>query len=302
MKYSIKFTLSLVFTLIFSFAAQAQNSEWIRVQSDNGEFSIEVPAEYNFFADKNGFSVSVANNDHQLKEMTMLRAFHEKTLLSFESYKASKKDLDALREKESRNGKTVEIKESDYKIKQVVFETKDSYTVKKYFNSKNYIYVLTASTRNGETRATKRFFDSMIFKPDVKVPESTLKAVSFSALKATPIEIETKPTKLPPPDNQSDQPTTFEKDENITKLIIALKPFPSFTESARMKQEQGKIRLRVTFSKEGWISKISLLQTLQEGLLRQAVFAAIRIKFLPQEKNNEPVTVTKTIEYTFSIY
>ena len=84
--------------------------------------------------------------------------------------------------------------------------------------------------------------------------------------------------------------------------MIVSKPFASYTDAARSNGEQGIIRMRITFSKEGRISKLALVQTLKEGLQRQAVFAAIRIKFIPQEKNNEPLTVTKLIEYSFNIY
>lgn len=38
--------------------AQENVAEWVRVQNDNGEFSIEVPTKHNYFYDKEGFSVS----------------------------------------------------------------------------------------------------------------------------------------------------------------------------------------------------------------------------------------------------
>jgi Gram-negative bacterial TonB protein C-terminal len=301
MKHSTKFTLFLIFTLIFSFAAQAQNSEWIRTYSDNGEFSIEVPAEYGFFADKDGFSVSAYFDTFYLREMNMLNAYQEKTLLSFETYKANNAALEAIREKESRGGKISDGKKSGYKYKQVVMETADSYAVKRYFSSKNYIYILTAATRKGETAAMKRFFDSVRFQPGGRVASSS-EDVAFAALKASPIEIDSAPDKVPPTDTKPNLPTPTVADESVSKLVIVSKPLASYSEAARSKLEQGIIRMRITFSKDGPISKLALLQTLQEGLLRQAVFAAIRIKFIPQEKNNEPLTVTKVIEYSFNIY
>jgi hypothetical protein len=300
MKKLNKISLGLIFTLIFSFAVQAQTSEWIRTQSDNGEFSIEIPAKYGFFADKSGFSISDSGNSYLLADMNMFNAYHEKTTLSFESYKAGKGALDALQEKETKNGKSSKIKTADYKMKQYIFETKDSYMVRRYFSSKNYIYILTAASRTGETAAMKRFFDSMRFNPKGKIADSTAKVVLFSALQATPIEMDSAEVDTKPTDNES--PMLNSEDDKITKLLILYKPLASYTNAARQKMEQGNIRMRIAFSKDGRITNVRVLQQLQAGLLRQAVFSAIRIKFLPQEKNNEPVNVSKLIEYSFNIY
>jgi hypothetical protein len=304
----------VIFTFILMALAQwtvdAQNAPagrvagWIRVQSDNGEFSVEVPAEYGFFADKDGFSIGGSSGEYLLREMNMLNAFQEKTLVSFESYRAPKSALDVMREidKQSGDGKTSEIKTAEYKIKQVVFETADSYTVKRYLSSKNHIYVMTAAARGGETPAMKRYLDSLVFKPGAKAPAPALDAVSFAALKATPIEIETKPAPATTPVDSRPGLPPADPNEKIAKLVIISKPRVSYTEAARQKYEQGVVAMRIAFAKEGRISKIVILRSLREGLLRQSVFAALRIKFLPQEINNGPVTVTKLVEYSFSIY
>jgi Gram-negative bacterial TonB protein C-terminal len=300
MKIINKLLLSLIVTLIVSFTVQAQTSEWIRTQSDNGEFSIEIPAKYGFFADKNGFTISDSANNYLLADMNMFNAYYEKTLLSFESYKAGKSALNVLQEKETKNGKSSEIKTADYKMKQYIFETEDSYMVRRYFSSKDHIYILTAASRTGETPAMKRFFDSMKFNPKGKIADSTAKVVLFSALQATPIEMDSASVDTKSGDNKL--PMTNSKDDETTKLLILYKPLASYTDAARQKMEQGNVRMRIAFSKDGRISKVQVLQQLEAGLLRQAIFSAIRIKFLPQEKNNEPVTVSKLIEYSFNIY
>ena len=279
--------------------AQADQTGWIRVVSDNGEFSVEVPAEYGFFADKDGFTASGSFDRYALKEMRMLNAYAEKTLISFESYKVNKGAIEALSRIEVRKGKVSEIESGDLKIKQIVLQTPESYAVRKYFSSKNHIYVLTAASRTGETAAMKRFFDSLVFDADAKAPNPALKAVAFSALKGTPIDVDAAPDKPLPKPGTTIQPTPDEKDD--AKLVIVSKPLASYTDAARRSAEQGIVRLRVTYSKDGRISKISTLQTLGQGLLRQCIFAAIRIKFLPQERNGVPITVTKPVEYSFDI-
>ncbi|MCA1624562.1 MAG: energy transducer TonB [Acidobacteria bacterium] len=308
-----KFILTLFGIVLFSTLINAQNqtADWIRVQSDNGEFSIEVPAEYGFFADKDGFSVSFNSGTYFLQQMKMLNAFREKTLISVESYRANKSALDIIRERDNfrKEGESSEIKRGDFRIKQIVMRNNGVYSVRQYFNSKNYVYILTAASRNSETPTLRRFLDSLIFKfTDSKTNQATpsepqVKTVLISALKLTAIEIDTNLKPLPKPDNSAKDlavPTT--KVENSQPVVILYKPPPSFTEAARMTREQGVIRLRLDFSRDGYISKIAILNSLKEGLLRQGVFAALRIKFLPQEKDGEPQTVTKVVEYSFDIY
>lgn len=279
-------------------AAFAQENDWKRVASDNGEFAIEVPANSNYFFDNDGFTVSDSGESYQVTELRMINAYQEKTLMVVESYRANRNALNVMREKEARAGKMSEIKGDGYKIKQVIEQTPEFYAVKKFFASKEFIYILTAASRSGETPAMKRFFDSMAFKPDGQVPETTPKAVAFSKLKQTRVEIEEYADIKP--DNTTPKPPNIV--EKITKLAIVSKPNPSFTKAARRNEETGKIRLRVTFAKEGRVSKITILQRLESGLLRQAILAAIRIKFLPQEKDGELMTVARTVEYGFSIY
>lgn len=307
-----KFFLTLIGIFLFSTLINAQNqtTDWVRVQSDNGEFSIEVPAEYAFFADKDGFSVASSSDTHFLREMNMLNAFHEKTLLSFESYKASKTGLDIIRERDSeREKESSEIKREGYRVKQIISRNENTYTVRQYFNSKNHIYILTAASRDGETPTLKRFLESMVLKPSgaktnqAPAIESKLKTIAFSGLKATPIEIDANPQPLKKPDDSSNVlPAPMIKNDNTLPIVMLYKPRASYTEAARMKQEREVIRLRLDFSQAGYVSKIAFLNSLGEGLLRQAVFAALRIKFLPPEKDGKPLSVTKMVEYGFAIY
>ncbi len=92
------------------------------------------------------------------------------------------------------------------------------------------------------------------------------------------------------------------KDPLSLGLVIAAKPRPPYTDSARQNQEQGTVILRVTFMKNGSIGTVSVIKSLGYGLTEQAIAAARRIVFLPVKLENENVTVVKQVEYTFSIY
>jgi hypothetical protein len=309
----IRVLVALTVILIFQGFCLAQTNQaddWIRVQSDDSEFSIEVPAKYGFFHDTDGFLLTDDSKTYRLKEMNMLNAFYEKTLLSFESYETSnpKTLADIFQKREQKNGQLSEIQRGDIHIKQILFKIENTFAVQQFILSKTHLYILTAASRNGETPALKRFLDSLIFKPaDVKTNQTQavspkLKIVPFSALIMSSLDVDKNPAPPKKPDNSKSSAPSLPKDENSLSTIIITKPRPSFTEAARNDFETGKIQLRLTFSEEGRITKIGFLKSLRDGLVREAVLAALRIKFLPAEKDGKPQTVSKVLEYSFSIY
>jgi TonB family protein len=89
------------------------------------------------------------------------------------------------------------------------------------------------------------------------------------------------------------------KDQGVK---IVSKPRAIYTDEARTNQIQGKVVLRVTFSVNQQIGAISIVSGLPDGLTEQAIAAARNIKFEPAKQNGKPISVTKLIEYTFTIY
>ena len=87
-----------------------------------------------------------------------------------------------------------------------------------------------------------------------------------------------------------------------TGLNILSKPRPGYTDSARQANIQGTVILRVTFLGSGQIGSISPVKGLPNGLTEQAIAAARRINFEPKKVDGVGQTVTRQIEYTFSIY
>jgi TonB family protein len=87
-----------------------------------------------------------------------------------------------------------------------------------------------------------------------------------------------------------------------TGLNILSKPRPGYTDSARQANIQGTVILRVTFLANGQIGSISPVKGLPNGLTEQAIAAARRISFEPKKVDGVGQSVTRQIEYTFSIY
>ena len=85
-------------------------------------------------------------------------------------------------------------------------------------------------------------------------------------------------------------------------IKILSKPRPGYTDSARQANIHGTVILRVTFLASGQVGSISPVKGLGNGLTEQAIAAARRIAFEPAKTNGVSQSVTKQIEYTFSIY
>ncbi|MFM9904196.1 MAG: TonB family protein [Pyrinomonadaceae bacterium] len=105
------------------------------------------------------------------------------------------------------------------------------------------------------------------------------------------------------PGGGSDGPPPPVVPRGVTQGIkILSKPRPGYTDAARQNNIQGTVILRVTFLGSGQIGSISPVKGLGNGLTEQAIAAARRISFEPAKTNGVGQTVTKQIEYTFSIY
>jgi TonB family protein len=91
-------------------------------------------------------------------------------------------------------------------------------------------------------------------------------------------------------------------DKSEAALTIALKQRAMYTEAARQKQVQGKVVLRVTFQANGAIGEITPISELSHGLTEAAIAAARKIVFIPAQKDGVRYSVTKPVEYTFTIY
>ncbi len=300
MKSPIAFILGVIF--IFTQAAIAQptpSDKWTRLQTDNGEFSIEVPESFSYFYDSDGFQVSEGGTDFRLRDVNFVNAFHDGTLVSFEVYRGTSSALDPLAKSAVYKG--IGLKNVDFKgiqVKEFVRKNDQSYFVSRCFRSKEFIYVVSALSREAETPVMKHFFESLRFAKGSKSasPEFT----RLSKLHVTPVDIRTKdvaPMQSTPP---VDKPATPAPDDKL--LVIGSKPKAHYIVAAREKNVQGSIQLRLELAPNGYVPRIEVLKSLPQGLFRQVVFAAMRIKFLPAEKNRQPIAVQRVLEYSFSIY
>lgn len=108
--------------------------------------------------------------------------------------------------------------------------------------------------------------------------------------------------------SETDKITTKAPQGKTEGVRIISKPLLSNNISGRFNEERlkllsgKKVVLRVVFSANGEIGAISVISGLPEGLTEEAIAAAKKIKFEPAMKRGKAVTVTRKVEYTFTIY
>ena len=85
-------------------------------------------------------------------------------------------------------------------------------------------------------------------------------------------------------------------------LKVLSKPKAIYTDTAKDDDLEGTVLLRVTFQANGQIGGISVIKSLPDGLTDAAIDAAKQLKFEPARVNGAPMTVTKSVEYSFTLY
>ena len=80
------------------------------------------------------------------------------------------------------------------------------------------------------------------------------------------------------------------------------KPQPRYTEKARSNQVTGTVILMATFTADGKVTNIRVIEGLPDGLDECAIEAAKQIKFVPAQKNGIPISKEVRLEYNFNLY
>jgi len=86
-----------------------------------------------------------------------------------------------------------------------------------------------------------------------------------------------------------------------TPVIVTNKPIPQYTDEAKKMRVQGDVVLKVTFTAEGSVEIVRVIQGLGHGLDEQAERAARRIQFKPATRNGKPVSLTTQVKIEFEL-
>ncbi|MBS1794675.1 MAG: energy transducer TonB [Acidobacteria bacterium] len=281
-------------------------SEWVRVESDDGEFSVEMPGEPVYFADRDGFFFThPISGVSELKEMQMLTAAVDGTYMSVEIYRTAnpKGFIDAFLPYTGLDISKIKTDVKDFTIRRGEFDrsyekvrklTENVNFEVRFIASKTHYYVVTVWNRGPASAAAGRFLDSLRLgvRP---AGERPVKISTFNPLRIDEIGGElTKKEAAALPD-----PPKYENGAPGTPFVLFV-PQPGITFTAREARTKGVMRFKVTYSKEGRVSKILLVAGLPGGLNRLAFFSILRTKFLPAEENGRAVDFERVITYDYT--
>lgn len=310
--------LLFLFLLLFVADVFAQTADWDKIQTADGEFSLKLPAGcYSHFHSPDGFvvrqqfqapnsfSIKKSVQSYHLKEMRLISCFSDRTLMNVEIYENDqpRQAVKALTDSLKIDGKEISLGDDFYGIEQTINQ-KDSVFLQFFVAGKKHIYVITAATRGLPNETTKTFIESLKFLSAERrrSADQSEKAISISSLKSVEPELIDE-TGAPDKSNPPIVPAKEAKNASTLKGIIILsKPNPSYTQAARKNKISGNVRLRLNFGADGRINQFRVMQSLPDGLLREAVIAALRIKFLPAEQSGKPRPNNKLVEYNFKTY
>jgi|GEM_PF-2568719 len=86
-----------------------------------------------------------------------------------------------------------------------------------------------------------------------------------------------------------------------TPLKITYEPNTTYTPLALKNKTTGVVQLRVRFNADGTTTVVEQLSTLPDGLTEDAVRVVERTQFEPETYNGQPVSVTKDMNYIYSL-
>lgn len=171
--------------------------------------------------------------------------------------------------------------------------------------SRQYYFQTVSPT--GASDNAKRFLDSITITPKdpVKLPrpdvqtDADTNAPVAQVPRSVPGSGRGTVNGNPPPVRQPRPPSARGNNEGI---VILSKPRTAYSGLARGFEIQGKVLLRVVFEFDGKIGNVTIVQPLPFGLTNSAVAAAKGIVFEPAIKNGVPYSVSKMIEYSFTLF
>jgi TonB family protein len=314
----MRVVLIVTFFLMLVPVAAQEMPDWTRLESDSKDFSISVPSGYQVVSDSEGYESSKMISRYPFKARTIkfdeikrVMAYMDGASFLVESYRVNKLE-DALGEFYMR------LKPSDLKdLSLNSFQGRSStqtgnvsYVVDVVVGSKDHLYRVFGVARSEKNEVLRYFLASIkldgaqLFTADSpldgKIKEQP---VSFKSLKESPFTFENSEIREEFKGVERRMPViTVTRVEDPDKLLIAYKINPRYTPEARRHGVTGRISLRVTFGAGGQVEKVVAVSGLPDGLTEEAVKAARLMRFLPEIKDNKPVTVEKVIQYGFAIY
>lgn len=304
----------------------AQTQQWKRLESENKEFALALPASFDVLVDPEGFwrgNPLKVGETFLYKDLRSVRAYKDGVAIILERYKVenSKRALLGLISNEPSLSTIAEgdVKDFDFEgfsIRQRIKENEHSYLIKLHLASDKYIYFIIVGARSKNNPLISQFLGQIevagkqLFPQSEKIQNKFETVVPISDLQSSPFEgitenaLEKQETQNPQPQTLKNEikPKPAMPDLTAKPLMILFQPPPGYTEKARRNAITGIILLRLTFKADGQINKAEVINGLPDGLNEKAFNSVRRTLFLPVIKQGAPTPVTRQVEYKFVMY
>jgi TonB family protein len=93
----------------------------------------------------------------------------------------------------------------------------------------------------------------------------------------------------------------YNRKEVTRPAKIISKPEPDIPEEARTKQVKGRVVLTAVLCRTGKVTDIVIVEGLPYGVTEKMIENARRIKFIPAEKDGQPVSQEQRMEYEINM-
>lgn len=320
--------LAVIITLLLTFAvghkALAQTtSEWLPVTSDDGQFTVQMPAKPEVKEQKNKYGeLEVEAHRYRVTESGAVYSFWSLKNLTFKKEQASDKES-YLDDCADLVWESLLAPERERLPKSQERYTQMSYEGQSRTNTlPGREYRITLGRAQGVTNfyvAGDRIFVLTVLNiaPDEAAPQRFLR--SFADVNAVKSDAGDRRDPMMgeglgpgrgtsgaagggEASGTTDYNRTFNTRQVAQKARIMTRPEPSYTESARKYSVTGTVILRAIFSKDGAVTNIKVVKGLPHGLTAEAVRAVKRIKFVPAQLDGRDVSQYIQVEYNFNLY
>ena len=273
----------------------------LRSTEKGDEFSILMPAQPTTLVTR--FEIRL-KRDAVIDEDRTFAAYADQAVFLVRVLKTSnpKKTLDAIaasHESDDKSGVKVssqDIALGNFKGKQVeVSDVSDDYKERyfsriQYFATKRQVYAISASARDGSNPSISQFFSTlklggMVYDADGSDHDKVGKADTPNMVSAQP--------------PRADQ--IYKPEEVTRKAVFVWTPVAPFMQVPReINFSTGLIKLQMVLSATGQITDVKVLKGLTRNMNEKVIEGVKYFKFIPAEKDGQPVSQWYTFEYSFN--
>jgi TonB family protein len=312
---AISFVCLVLILFVCQAAAQTTDDlNWTRLESNSKNFSVAVPSNFQVIYDDDYVKDLPSSFKAQVKlsNIRYITAYQDKASILVESYRTDNLEagLISFYHPKATRG-TTEFSVGDFDGQMFVRTDQNEYVFEITVGDGDRIYRILGCSKDKDNQTLGYVLASLKFNgKNLFTIQSALNGkisetpVQMFGLNETLFSTEKTKQENSPQTKQSEksEKTESSEDRNIENLSILYKPQARYTDLDRMNGVQGVVRLKITFSENGVIEKIVVLNALSRSLTKNAVTAARKIRFIPRRVDGKPVTITKTVSYSFSIY